>query len=102
MVKANIQSLNCWNVVITSYSIHYTKLYDRHACLFPRSGAPGDTQGFVMSEARKSFETGIRDAEILLQHFDSINTRPPPENAEVLKRAGLIIALTAWESYNFV
>jgi len=52
-----------------------------------------------MSEARKSFETGIRDAEILLQHFDSINTRPPPENAEVLKRAGLIIALTAWETY---
>lgn len=25
--------------------------------------------------------------------------KPPPENAEVLKRAGLVMALTAWETY---
>ncbi|NMY51311.1 HEPN domain-containing protein [Pseudomonas sp. WS 5011] len=52
-----------------------------------------------MSLAKTSFEYGIRDAEELLAHFDSINTNPPPANAEVLKRAGLVMALTAWETY---
>ncbi|MCU7871341.1 MAG: hypothetical protein KZQ91_01215 [Candidatus Thiodiazotropha sp. (ex Lucinoma borealis)] len=52
-----------------------------------------------MSEAKISFEYGIKDAEDLLEHFDSINTKPPPENAEVLKRAGLVMVLTAWETY---
>ena len=52
-----------------------------------------------MSEANISFEYGIQDAEDLLGHFDAINTNPPPENAEVLKRAGLVMALTAWETY---
>jgi len=51
-----------------------------------------------MSEAKNSFEYGIQDAEDLLGHFDTINTNPPPEKAEVLKRAGLVMALTAWES----
>lgn len=35
----------------------------------------------------------------LLAHFNAINKNPPPPNAEVLKRAGLIMALTAWETY---
>lgn len=52
-----------------------------------------------MSEAKISFEYGIKDAEDLLEHFDVINTKPPPENAEILKRAGLVMALTAWETY---
>jgi hypothetical protein len=52
-----------------------------------------------MSEARTSFEFGMQDAEDLLAHFDSINTKPPPDNAEVLKRASLVMALTAWETY---
>lgn len=52
-----------------------------------------------MSEAHASFEYGIKDAEDLLAHFDSINTNPPPDNAEVLKRASLVMALTAWETY---
>lgn len=52
-----------------------------------------------MSEAKISFDNGIQDAEDLLEHFDSIYTNPPPENAEVLKRAGLVMALTAWETY---
>ena len=52
-----------------------------------------------MSEAKISFEYGLKDAEDLLAHFDSINTKPPPENAEVLKRASLVMALTAWETY---
>jgi len=41
----------------------------------------------------------MQDAEDLLAHFDAMNTKPPPENAEVLKRASLVMALTAWETY---
>ena len=52
-----------------------------------------------MSRAYQGFEYGIKDAEELLAHFDAINTKPPPPNAEVLKRAGLVMALTAWETY---
>jgi hypothetical protein len=52
-----------------------------------------------MSKAKITFDNSIRDAEELLAHFDKANTHPPPENAEVLKRAGLIMALTAWETY---
>lgn len=52
-----------------------------------------------MSRAYQSFEYGINDAEELLAHFDAINGNPPPPNAEVLKRAGLVMALTAWETY---
>lgn len=52
-----------------------------------------------MSRAYQSFEFGIKDAEELLAHFDATNTNPPPANAEVLIRAGLVMALTAWETY---
>ena len=52
-----------------------------------------------MSKAYQNFESGIKDAEELLAHFDAINVKPPPPNAEVLKRAGLVMALTAWETY---
>ncbi|MBF8663774.1 hypothetical protein IRZ45_09565 [Pseudomonas aeruginosa] len=52
-----------------------------------------------MSLAKISFEHGIKDAEDLLAHFDEINSNPPPSNSEVLKRAGLVMALTAWETY---
>lgn len=52
-----------------------------------------------MSRALQSFEYGIKDAEELLAHFDAVNANPPPANAEVLKRAGLVMALTAWETY---
>lgn len=52
-----------------------------------------------MSEAKTSFDYGIRDAEDLLEHYDSINSKPPPENAEVLKRSALVMVLTAWETY---
>ena len=52
-----------------------------------------------MSSAFSTFESAIQDAEALLAHFDAVNAQPPPDNAEVLKRAGLIMALTAWETY---
>jgi hypothetical protein len=51
-----------------------------------------------MSAARLAFETSIKDAEDLLAHFNAL-PKPPPENGEVLKRAGLVMALTAWETY---
>lgn len=51
-----------------------------------------------MSKALGSFEGSIKDAEDLLAHFDAM-PKPPPANAEVLKRAGLVMALTAWETY---
>lgn len=52
-----------------------------------------------MSRAMLSFEYGIKDAEEFLAHFDALNGNPPPANAEVLKRAGLVMALTAWGTY---
>lgn len=52
-----------------------------------------------MSRAAQGFENAIKDAEDLLAHFDAVNTVPPPTNTEVLKRAGLVMALTAWETY---
>jgi hypothetical protein len=52
-----------------------------------------------MSKAKTTFESAIKDAETLLDHFNAINQQPPPESAEVLKRAGLVMALTAWETY---
>lgn len=51
-----------------------------------------------MSKARERFDVSIKDAVDLLGHFDS-QPKPPKPNAEVLKRAGLVIALTAWETY---
>ncbi len=52
-----------------------------------------------MSRASDTFEQSILDAENLLAHFDTLNTQPPPPEIEVLKRAGLIMAMTAWETY---
>lgn len=52
-----------------------------------------------MSQANEVFQTAIKDAENLLQHFNSLNSQPPPPETEVLKRAGLIMAMTAWETY---
>jgi len=51
-----------------------------------------------MSRAAANFENAIGDASILLSYFDN-NHKQSPENAEVLKRAGLVMALTAWETY---
>ena len=51
-----------------------------------------------MSKSADAFQGSIKDAEELLSHFDSL-PKPPPESGEVLKRAGLVMALTAWETY---
>ena len=52
-----------------------------------------------MSKAGNAFLQSIQDAENLLAHFNTLNTKPPPPEIEVLKRAGLIMAMTAWETY---
>jgi len=52
-----------------------------------------------MSNASEAFAESIKDAENLLRHFDVLNTQPPPPELEVLKRAGLIMAMTAWETF---
>lgn len=49
--------------------------------------------------AAEVFNQAIKDAENLLAHFNKLNTKPPPADIEVLKRAGLIMAMTAWETY---
>jgi len=52
-----------------------------------------------VSDAGSNFGNSIQDAENLLAHFDSLNDQPPAPALEVLKRAGLIMAMTAWETY---
>jgi len=51
-----------------------------------------------LSEAGKLFEYSIKDAEKLLARFDS-DKQDPSNGSETLKRAGMIIALAAWETY---
>lgn len=45
------------------------------------------------------FHRGHQDAENLLAFFDKLNAKPPPPEIEALKRAGLVMAMTAWETY---
>lgn len=52
-----------------------------------------------MSISYEVFTQSILDAENLLKHFNALNLKPPPPEIEVLKRAGLIMAMTAWETY---
>jgi len=52
-----------------------------------------------MSKAKEIFELSIKDSEILLSIFCSTSKEKSSESIEVLKRAGLILALTAWETY---
>lgn len=51
------------------------------------------------SKALQTFDHAIRDALDLLNHFDALNTKPPPPQIEVLKRASLVMALAALETY---
>jgi hypothetical protein len=53
----------------------------------------------MTSKALLTFDHSIQDATELLDHFDALNQKPPPPEIEVLKRAGLVMALTALETY---
>jgi hypothetical protein len=53
-----------------------------------------------MTNASEAFNRSIRDAEELLMRFDAErHATNHPQNGEVLKRAGLVMALAAWETY---
>ena len=52
-----------------------------------------------MSKAGESFECSIKDAEELLIRFDNENNITTESNSETLKRAGMVIAMAAWETY---
>ena len=51
-----------------------------------------------MSRSSIAFSSSIEDATTLLTHFDNLH-KQNADSAEVLKRAGLVMALTAWETY---
>lgn len=51
------------------------------------------------SKALQAFNHAIQDSTDLLKHFDALNTKPPPPDIEVLKRASLVMALAALETY---
>jgi len=55
-------------------------------------------KGFMASISLQYFETAIADAERLLALFDKLS-KPEQQANEVLKRAALIMTLTAWETY---
>lgn len=52
----------------------------------------------MASTSYQAFETAIADAERLLVLFDKLPQQERQPN-EVLKRAALIMTLTAWETY---
>jgi len=52
----------------------------------------------IVSKAKSTFDISIKDAEELLAYCNSLGD-PLPQKAEVFKRAGLVMALTAWETY---
>ncbi len=52
-----------------------------------------------MSIAYNNFKMAMRDANDLLACYDSLNSGEQPRAPEVLKRATLIMVLTAWETY---
>ncbi len=52
-----------------------------------------------MSESLRNFDIAINDAQELLKCYDLLNSSDPKSAPEVLKRATLIMILTAWETY---
>ena len=53
----------------------------------------------MTSQAFENFTHAIQDSADLMMHFDALNKKPPPPEIEVLKRASLVMALAALESY---
>jgi hypothetical protein len=55
-----------------------------------------------LSVSGKVFRNSMNDAEATVgffEHFSKMHGGNPPEETEVLKRAGLIMAMVAWETY---
>ncbi len=49
-------------------------------------------------DSQVAFDQAIGDAESLLRHCKSLGN-PLPQSAEAFKRAGLVMALTAWQTH---
>ena len=52
-----------------------------------------------MTNSKKEFQLAISDAEELIKCYDYHNSKDDIRPLEVLKRASLIMILTAWETY---
>jgi hypothetical protein len=52
-----------------------------------------------VTNAGERFERAIKDAEELLERFDTERNGQCPHNSESLKRAGMVLTLAAWETY---
>jgi hypothetical protein len=55
-----------------------------------------------MTQAADNFRKAIHDAEVILKLIDDEKTKKTEDlrvDLDVMKRAGLILALTAWETY---
>ena len=52
-----------------------------------------------MSEAAIAFTRSIKDAQELLARFDEEKTNTSGRSPESLKRAGMVMAMAAWETY---
>jgi len=46
-----------------------------------------------MSRASDTFSRSILDTENLLEHLNTLNSKPPPPEIEALKRAVLVMAM---------
>lgn len=53
----------------------------------------------MKSKALETFEHALQDSTDLLKHFNALNTKPPPPDIEVLKRASLVMVVAALETY---
>ena len=52
-----------------------------------------------MTKSFNNFEIAIGDAKDLIESFDIINATPDRKASEALKRAALVMTVTAWETY---
>ena len=52
-----------------------------------------------MSRAKEAFDLGIGDAEVLMARLNDKDAKLTQEQGEVHKRATLLLACAAWETY---
>jgi len=52
-----------------------------------------------MSKSLNNFKLAISDAEELISCFDQLNSKDNSSPPDALKRASLIMIMTAWETY---
>jgi hypothetical protein len=70
--------------------------FETVTALFP---VPRGEKECDLSPAKAAFDIRIAEASDLLEHFNHVEAQPPPAIDVVLKRACLVMALTAFESY---